>query len=158
MRWALEGTLAAIVFATGVLLFFKAPDLVRGWAFSIPGTTDVALEPVFFPRLASLLLAASALLVMATVPLRSGALPAERTGSDAYQRVCLGLAGILVYLIGVVTLGFVVSTVTFVSIASVAGGYRNLLVIVPVALAVAVALRLIFRFGLHVGLPEGLFV
>ena len=156
MKWILEGTLAAIVFAVGVLLFIKAPDLVRGWAFSIPGTTDVALEPAFFPRLASLLLAASALLLMATIPLRSDALPAVGTSAIAYGRVCLGLGGIMAYLFAVITLGFVVSTVVFVTAASVVGGYRNLLVIVPVSIAVAVALRLVFRFGLHVGLPEGL--
>ena len=156
MKWILEGALAAIVFTTGVLLFLKAPDLVRGWAFTIPGTTDVALEPAFFPRMASLLLAASALLVMATIPLRSDILPAVETSAVAYVRVGTGLGGIMAYLIAVVTLGFVVSTVVFISIASVVGGYRNLLIIVPVAISVAVALRLIFRFGLHVGLPEGL--
>ena len=158
MRWILEGALAAVIFATGALLFALAPDLVRGWAFTIPGTTDVALEPVFFPRLASLLLSASALLVIATIPLRSGALPAVGTGFAEYARVGIGLAGILVYLIGVVALGFVVSTVIFVTVASVVGGYRNLIVILPTAIGVAVALRLVFRFGLHVGLPEGILI
>lgn len=155
MRWLLEGTLAAIVFFAGALLFYKAPDLVHGWAFSIPGTTDVALEPVFFPRLASLLLVGAAILVFATIPMRSGTLPAVETAVGAYGRVGIGLAGILVYLICVVTIGFVVSTVAFVTAASYAGGYRNLLIIVPTAVIVAVALRLVFRFGLHVGLPEG---
>ena len=158
MRWLLEGTFAALVFVTGVLLFVTAPDLVRGWAFTIPGTTDVALEPVFFPRLASLLLAVAAVLVIATIPMRSGALPAVGTSAIAYARVGAGLAGILVYLAGVVWIGFVVSTVVFVTAASVAGGYRRLYVIIPAAIVVAVALRLIFRFGLHVGLPEGLFL
>ena len=158
MRWLLEGTFAALVFVTGVLLFVTAPDLVRGWAFTIPGTTDVALEPVFFPRLASLLLAVAAVLVMATIPMRSGALPAVGTSGIAYARVGAGLVGILIYLAGVVWVGFVVSTVVFVTVASVAGGYRRLYVIIPAAIVVAVALRLIFRFGLHVGLPEGLFL
>ncbi|MCY4138696.1 MAG: tripartite tricarboxylate transporter TctB family protein [Rhodobacteraceae bacterium] len=156
MRWKLEGTLAVAVLTVGVLLFFTAPNLVRGWAFSIPGTTDVALEPVFFPRLASLLLASSAVLVLATIPLRSGALPAVETDSGAYLRAGAGLAGILVYLISVVTFGFVVSTVVFITVASFIGGYRKLAIVIPVAIGVAVALRLVFRFGLHVGLPEGL--
>ena len=148
--------LAAIIFAAGVLLFWQAPNLVRGWAFTIPGTTDVALEPAFFPRLASILLAAAALLVAATIPLRTAALPAVNTSPQAYARVGTGALGILIYLIGVVTLGFVVSTVIFVTAASLAGGYRDLRVIVPAAVCVAVALRLVFRFGLHVGLPEGI--
>ncbi|MCY4542487.1 MAG: tripartite tricarboxylate transporter TctB family protein [Rhodobacteraceae bacterium] len=158
MRWLLEGTLAATVLVAGVSLFILAPDLVRGWAFSIPGTTDVALEPVFFPRLASLLLSLSAILVLATIPLRTHPLPALATSAGEYLRVGAGLAGILVYLLAVVTLGFVVSTVAFVTLATVAGGYRNFLVIVPVALIVAVTLRVVFRFGLHVGLPEGIFI
>ena len=46
----LEFMLAIIVLIAGVTLFIYSPTLVRGWAFSIPGTPDVALEPVFFPR------------------------------------------------------------------------------------------------------------
>lgn len=156
MRWLLEGALGTVVLATGALLFITAPDLVHGWAFTIPGTTDVALEPVFFPRLASLLLAFAALLVLATIPMRSGALPAAETAPVAYRRVAYGLGGIFVYLVGVVVVGFVVSTVVFVTAASFAGGYRNMLVVVPTAVAVAVLLRVVFRFGLHVGLPEGI--
>ena len=158
MKWAIEGTLATIVFAVGVLLFVNAPDLVRGWAFSIPGTTDVALEPAFFPRLASLLLAAAAVVVAATIPLRQGILPAVQTSTVAYTRVGLGLAGILIYLLAIVYLGFVVSTVVYITVATYAGGYRNLIVVVPAAILVAIALRLVFRFGLHVGLPVGLLI
>jgi len=151
----LEGTLAVIVLAAGVALFWKAPDLVRGWAFTVPGTTDVALEPSFFPRLAALLLVASAIGVIITIPLRSDVLPAAGTSFDAYIRVGIGLVGILVYLLAVVYLGFVSSTIVFIVAASVAGGYHNLLISIPVAIVVAVGLRLVFRFGLHVGLPEG---
>ena len=158
MKWLLEGTLAAIVFVAGVFLFIKAPDLVRGWAFSIPGTTDVALEPSFFPRLGSLLLSVSALLVLATIPLRTHPLPAVGTSSSDYVRVGIGLAGILAYLLAVVTFGFVVSSIVFITAATIAGGYRNLLVILPVAITIALALRVVFRFGLHVGLPEGMFI
>ncbi|MCY4463877.1 MAG: tripartite tricarboxylate transporter TctB family protein [Albidovulum sp.] len=158
MRWLLEGTLAAIVFVAGVALFLKAPDLVRGWAFTIPGTTDVALEPDFFPRLSSIVLAAAAIIVFATIPLRTDTLPAVGTTAESYFRVCAGLGGILIYLICVVFLGFVVSTVLFVACATVAGGYRNLLVIIPTAICVAVLLRLVFRFGLHVGLPVGVLI
>lgn len=154
----LEGTLAGIVLLAGVLLFLKAPDFVRGWAFHIPGTTDVALEPVFFPRVASLLLCMSALLVICTIPLRTDTLPAIETSLGAYLRAGAGLAGILVYLLCVVVFGFVVSTVCFITLGSVVGGYRNLVVIVPTAIIVAAGLRLIFRFGLHVGLPEGFFL
>ena len=156
MRWILEGTPAAIIILAGVLLYLNAPDLVRGWAFRIPGTTDVALEPDFFPRVASVLMALAALLVIVTIPMRTDALPAVGTSLGAFVRAGAGLAGILVYLLCVVTFGFVVSTICFVIVATMIGGYRNLLVIIPVAIAVAVGLRLVFRFGLHVGLPEGM--
>ena len=55
----LEGALAISAFVVGALLFFYSPELVRGWAFTIPGTTDVALEPAFFPRLSAALICAS---------------------------------------------------------------------------------------------------
>ena len=158
MRWILEGTLATIILLAGVFLFLKAPDLVRGWAFRIPGTTDVALEPDFFPRVASVLMALSAILVIATIPMRTDALPAAGTSLGAYLRAGAGLAGVLVYLLCVVFFGFVVSTVCFIIVASMAGGYGNLLVLIPTAIIVAIGLRLVFRFGLHVGLPEGMLI
>lgn len=155
-NWVLEGTFAAALLAAGVTLYITAPTLVRGWAFSIPGTTDVALEPSFFPRLAAILLAAAAVVVLATMPLRQSPLPALSTNAAAYLRVTAGLAAILVYLIAVNFIGFVVSTTIFIIAATFAGGYRRWLVIIPSAILIAVGLRLVFRFGLHVGLPLGI--
>ena len=152
----LELTLAIIVLIAGVMLFIYSPTLVRGWAFSIPGTTDVALEPVFFPRLASVFVCLSALNLLITIPLRRIALPAVTTKRIEYLKVMLGLLGIFIYLLSVLFFGFVVSTVIFVSLMSYFGGYKNIAISFGVAVAVSLLLRLIFRYGLHVNLPQGL--
>ena len=153
----LEFTLAIIVLIAGVLLFIYSPSLVRGWAFSIPGTTDVALEPVFFPRLASVFVCLSALNLLITIPLRRIVLPAVTTDRIEYLKVILGLLGIFIYLLSVLFFGFVVSTVIFVSLMSYFGGYKNIAISFGVAVVVSILLRLIFRYGLHVNLPQGLF-
>ena len=152
----LEFTLAVIVLIAGVMLFIYSPSLVRGWAFSIPGTTDVALEPVFFPRLASVFVCLSAINLLITIPLRKIDLPAVTTNRIEYLKVILGLLGIFIYLLSVLFFGFVVSTVIFVSLMSYYGGYKNIAISFGVAVAVALLLRLIFRYGLHVNLPQGL--
>ena len=152
----LEFTLAIIVLIAGVMIFLYSPSLVRGWAFSIPGTTDVALEPVFFPRLASVFVCLSALNLLITIPLRKIDLPAVTTNRIEYLKVILGLLGIFIYLLSVLFLGFVVSTVIFVSLMSYFGGYKNIAISFGVAVAVSLLLRLIFRYGLHVNLPQGL--
>ena len=152
----LEFTLAIIVLIAGVMLFIYSPTLVRGWAFSIPGTTDVALEPVFFPRLASVFVCLSALNLLITIPLRRIDLPAVTTKRKEYLKVILGLLGIFIYLLSVLFFGFVVSTVIFVSLMSYFGGYKNIAISFGVAVAVSLLLRLIFRYGLHVNLPQGL--
>lgn len=152
----LELTLAIIVLIAGVMLFIYSPTLVRGWAFSIPGTTDVALEPVFFPRLASVFVCLSALNLLITIPLRRIDLPAVTTKRIEYLKVILGLLGIFIYLLSVLFFGFVVSTVIFVTLMSYFGGYKNIAISFGVAVAVSLLLRLIFRYGLHVNLPQGL--
>ena len=152
----LEFTLAIIVLIAGVMLFIYSPTLVRGWAFSIPGTTDVALEPVFFPRLASVFVCLSALNLLITIPLRRIDLPAVTTDRIEYLKVIFGLLGIFIYLLSVLFFGFVVSTVIFVSLMSYFGGYKNIAISFGVAVAVSLLLRLIFRYGLHVNLPQGL--
>jgi len=154
----LEFMLAIIVLIAGVMLFLYSPTLVRGWAFSIPGTTDVALEPVFFPRLASVFVCLSALNLLITIPLRRIDLPAVTTNRKEYLKVTLGLLGIFFYLLSVLFFGFVVSTVIFVGLMSYFGGYKNIAISFGVAVAVSFLLRLIFRYGLHVNLPQGLLI
>jgi len=156
-RYIAEATFAAIFMAAGVALFIAAPDIVRGWAFAIPGTTDVALEPSFFPRLASGALVLSALAMLLTMRSRTDPLPLEEMVPGSLARVGFGLIGIGAYLALVNILGFVVSSSIFIIAVTWLGGYRRLVVLLPVAILSTIALRLVFRFGLHVGLPTGFF-
>ena len=111
----LEAIFAVIVLITGIVLYLYSPSLVRGWAFTIPGTTDVALEPVFFPRLASILICLSSLNLLLTIPLRGKSLlPAQTTPKSDYLKVIFGLVGIFIYLISILYFGYVISTIIFV--------------------------------------------
>ena len=150
--------MASVCFLWPRCVFVYSPTLVRGWAFSIPGTTDVALEPVFFPRLASVFVCLSALNLLITIPLRRIDLPAVTTNRKEYLKVTLGLLGIFFYLLSVLFFGFVVSTVIFVGLMSYFGGYKNIVISFGVAVVVSFLLRLIFRYGLHVNLPQGLLI
>ena len=154
----LEAIFAVIVLITGIVLYLYSPSLVRGWAFTIPGTTDVALEPVFFPRLASILICLSSLNLLLTIPLRGKSLlPAQTTPKSDYLKVIFGLVGIFIYLICILYFGYVISTIIFVVSLSYIGGYKNLLVSFSTAILVTILLRIIFRYGLHVNLQMGLF-
>jgi hypothetical protein len=154
----LEWTVAVVAVAVGIVLFIKAPAFVTGWVFSVPGTTDVALQPAFFPRLAAVLLTLAGLAVALTTPMRTDKVEELKTSSAAYARVMVGVVGISVYVLAIVNLGFVASTIVFIILASAFAGYRNWYVTVPVAIGVAVALLLVFRFGLRVQLPEGFLI
>lgn len=153
-----EGAFAAIVFAAGATLYVIAPHFVRSWAFKVPGTTDVALEPAFFPRLSAILMCAAALVVLVTLPMRKGPLPLSELGRHGYANVALGLAGILAYLLMLHVLGFVTSSALFIVAATWVSGYRRPIVVLVTAVLVSFALRYVFRFGLHVNLPTGYFL
>jgi len=154
----LEGTLAIITLIASVFLFYHSPDLVRGWAFTIPGTTDVALEPVFFPRLASILTGIASLNLLITIPLRSENIPACETNIASYKKVTLGLLLILIYLFCIMFIGFVVSTIVFICTMTFISGYKNWKITLMVAIFVSLILRIIFRYGLHVNLPVGIII
>lgn len=155
-RMIAEGAFAAIVLAAGATLYLLAPIYVRGWAFKVPGTTDVALEPAFFPRLSAVLMCVAALVVLVTIPMRTGPLPLAAVGRSGYANVALGLVGILAYLLMVTTIGFVTSSSLFIIVATWVSGYRRPLIVLVTAILVSFALRFVFRFGLHVNLPTGL--
>lgn len=155
-RYLTEGGLALLLVLLGAVLYIEAPSFVSGWAFNIPGTTDVALAPVFFPRLAAILIVLAALGVLLTMRMRTGPLPLLETGKEAYLKSIAGLAGITALIVLVPITGFVVTSAVFVILAAALGGYRNWLVLIPVAIAAPLILWFVFRYGLYVGLPHGL--
>src|SRR6056297_2440800 len=153
-----ETAFAGITLLAGVVLFIIAPQYVSGWAFNIPGTTDVALTPSFFPRLAATVVTVASLLVLLTIPLRSEPLPIEQISRAELARVVLGLTGIGVYLIGVTLVGFATSSILFIVIGSWLGGYRRPIPLIITAVVTAMAIRMVFRFGLNVNLPTGFLI
>ena len=152
----IEIALSVFFLMVSAIVYLLGPRLVQGWVFTVPGTTDAALTPAFFPRLSTILIALAASSILVTLPLRRNALPFIVTEPGGYRNVFVGLIGVLCYIAIVYFLGFVVASTLFITIATMVGGYRRWTVVVPSAIFVSVCLRLIFRYGLHVQLPEGL--
>jgi hypothetical protein len=100
-------------------------------------------------------MAAAALAVLLTLPLRREVLPLSELKFPNYLNVGLGIIGILAYLMAIGLLGFVTSSALFIIVATWLSGYRRPMVILATAILVPFTLRLVFRFGLHVGLPTG---
>jgi hypothetical protein len=154
-RYMAEGGLALLLVMISIILFVRAPNLVAGWAFNIPGTTDVSLAPSFFPRLAAIALGLASLSVIATLHMRSGPLPLLDTRRLAYAKSALGFAAIVALVLLLPITGFIVTSALFIFGAAAAGGYRRWSVLVPTAIIIPVVLKLAFRYGLHIALPAG---
>jgi hypothetical protein len=90
------------------------------------------------------------------MPMRTGPLPILDTGRDSYAKVLAGALAILTAIVLVPIVGFVTTSAVFIVLVAFAGGYRQPLVLVPVAIVTPLVLWFVFRHGLHVGLPHGL--
>lgn len=157
-RWLAEATFAGITLSAGVILYIIAPHYVSGWAFNIPGTTDVALAPAFFPRFAAVVVVVASILVLISIPMRNEPIPLHSTKLAEIRKVSFGATGIFIYLLGVNAIGFVTASAAFIILASWAGGFRRPVALILIAVLVSLALRWVFRFGLHVNLPTGAFI
>jgi putative tricarboxylic transport membrane protein len=123
--------------------------------------------PAFFPRVVLVLLALSLGCVLAQhlrAP-EAAAEPAESTAGTAgtgeaplpvhWPRFALGVALSVGYVVGTYQLGFPLATALFVVAFVYLAGHRNLLVSVPVALALSVGLTYVFVAVVYVSLPTG---
>ena len=146
---------AACVLAIAVAGFIAVPELVSGWRFVMPGTTDAALTPTFFPRLAFILLGVTALGVMMTSPVRREELPIVTMTGEDWRRFGGALALVVLYVMGARLFGFLPASIAFVASLALYSGYRNLLVIGLASVLAPLMVLLAFRYGLRVLLPAG---
>jgi len=152
-RAELAAALFLLVFA--VAGYFAVPTQVSGWVFSMPGTTDNALTPTFFPLLAMVLLGLTVLGVLVTTPYRRGEIPLLATARDEWRRMGLVTALVLLYIGGIVVIGFIVASMLFIAVTALALGYRSNVTLAVTAIVVPLATAIAFRFGLRVILPAG---
>lgn len=146
---------AAVLTAIGVAGFFAVPQFVSGWAFQMPGTTDAALAPTFFPRLAMALIAASGLGVILSAPARTERLPLLDMSRQDWVRFAAVLAAILCLFAGIKIVGFVPASMAFIAAVSVMLGYRRGPVVAAAAIIAPILIVIAFRYGLKVLLPSG---
>ena len=150
-----EAGTAAVCIALAIAGFIAVPDLVSGWRFAMPGISDGALAPTFFPRLAMVLLGVSALAMLLTAPARRDVLPIVSMTAEDWRRFGAALGLILGYVVAARLVGFLPASVVFIAAMALLSGYRNLPVIALAAVLAPLAVFLSFRYGLRVLLPPG---
>jgi Tripartite tricarboxylate transporter TctB family len=148
-----EASAALIVATVAGAGFVAVPHLVSGWAFFIPGTTDSAMAPTFFPRVALALTVAAGVLVALTTSLRSDPLPLLGMTRIHWLRIGALLAISIAYLLALRLLGFVLSSIILMLALPLLVGYRKTVPLVVTALALPPAVSLVFWYGLKVALP-----
>ncbi len=150
---AAEAAAALFVAALAIAGFLAVPQLVSGWAFDIPGTTDSSMTPTFFPRVALAMTAAFAILVALTVFTRSDPLPLLVMTRTNWLRIGTLLVINAAYLATMRLFGFVLSSMVLMLVLPLLVGYRNMFAVIATALALPPVVSLIFWYGLKVALP-----
>lgn len=124
------------------------------------GSQSYPPDARLFPTIVSALGAVLIVVVMATERIsqrgggtRSDVAPVAR---DQYPRLTLALLSAPVYCLLVWLTGFYVSTLATLVIFPILMGYRRILVVIPVALGVLVAIWLVFSVAMEMELPLGL--
>ena len=150
-----EASAGLAVAALAVAGFIAVPHLVAGWAFVIPGTTDGAMAPTFFPRVALAMTATFGILVALTVSLRTDPLPLLAMTRSNWLRIGALLVITAVYLASMRPFGFVLSSIALMLMLPLLVGYRKPVPLVATALLLPPAVSLVFWYGLKVALPSG---
>jgi putative tricarboxylic transport membrane protein len=133
--------------------FLAVPHLVSGWAFAIPGTTDSAMEPTFFPRVALAMTATFGIVVAVTTRLRSDPLPILAMTRTGWLRIAALMVITLFYLAALRLIGFVLSSIALMIVLPLLVGYRRPIPLVATALLLPPTVSYVFWYGLKVALP-----
>lgn len=152
---AAELTAALVVAALAVAGHVAVPHMVSGWAFVIPGTTDGAMTPAFFPRVALATTATFALAVALTVPMRADPLPLMEMTRLRWTRLGALLATSFAYLAGLWLFGFTLSSIALILALGWLVGYPMKLPLLATAFLLPPAVSWIFWYGLKAQLPAG---
>jgi putative tricarboxylic transport membrane protein len=136
--------------------FIAVPQLVSGWAFVMPGTTDSALTPTFFPRLAMVLLSLTSVCVLFSAAARTDVIPLVEMTREDWKRVGTIFGLILLFFLGLRLIGFVPAATLFIAAVALLLGYKRVMIVGAVAIAGSVLIAVVFRYGLKVQLPSGL--
>jgi putative tricarboxylic transport membrane protein len=149
----IEIVAALLLLTVAVAGVVYVPDLVSGWAFAMPGTTDTALSPTFFPTLIFTLLGCAAVNMGLTALMRTAVLPLLEMSRSEWGRM-LGVAIlVVVYLVGLNLVGFVIASAIFVIAVNAFLGNRNYLAVVSISVIAPLMISVAFRYGLNVILP-----
>lgn len=150
-----EIALGVLFLGLGVVGYAYVPGMVKGWAFALPGTTDNALSPEFFPKLVFCLVMAAAGGVLVTTPRRVDILPAATTTRREAARVLAIAATVLAGLASMRFLGFAPAASLISAVMLFIVGYPRKLSGILVLVLFTIAVMAGFRYGMRVILPPG---
>jgi hypothetical protein len=151
----LEMTLALVVAAVAGAGYVAVPNMVSGWAFVIPGATDSAMTPAFFPRVALATTATFALAVALTAPMRTDPLPLLQMTRARWFRLGALLVTSFVYLGGLWLFGFTISSIALMLALGLLVGYPMRVPMLATAVLLPPIVSWIFWYGLKAQLPAG---
>lgn len=155
---AAELAAALVVVALAGAGYVAVPNMVQGWAFMIPGTTDSAMTPAFFPRVALATTGTFALAVAVTVPMRTHPLPLMEMTRARWFRVAALVAVCFAYLGGLWLLGFTLASIVLMLVLGWLVGYPMRLPMLLTAFLLPPIVSWIFWYGLKAQLPTGRFL
>ena len=142
-------TIAAIAGAG----YLAVPQMVSGWAFVIPGTTDGPMTPAFFPQIALATTATFALLVAVSAPMRHDPLPLLEMTWRRWGRLAALLAISLAYLGALHLVGFIAASTALMLALALIVGFPLRLPMLATAFLLPPVVSTIFWYGLRVQLP-----
>ena len=143
---------ALVSLAIGAAILAFVPDEIAGQTLSAIGDMN---SPAFFPIIAA------ALMVLCGAILALGSAARRQSGDDdwvTFKRpgpVLTVMAMFVLFATGTHYIGMVASSVITILVMAVFLGYRNLWVLVPVALLVPAVIYLLFERVLLILLPRG---
>jgi hypothetical protein len=152
-----EAICGLLVLVLGAAAYMAVPSLVSGWAFAMPGTTDNALSPTFFPRVLLVVMMISAAVVIISAPRRKEDIPLASTGGLEFGRTAILAVLLIAYFAGLGVLGFILSSIAFMVAVTFLLGFKRPVLAIGFAIAVSLITALLFRYGMNVLLPAGLF-
>jgi hypothetical protein len=153
-----EITVALVVAAIAGIGYLAVPNMVSGWAFVIPGTTDSAMTPAFFPRVALATTATFALAVAVTAPMRADPLPLLQMTRARWLRFGALFVTSLAYLGGLWLFGYTISSIALILALALLVGYPMKLPMLATAFLLPPIVSWIFWYGLKAQLPAGRFL
>jgi hypothetical protein len=148
---------AANLYFSGIIIILSVLIYFLIIPYHISHRTYIGMSPMAFPRLATMILGISSIIVFvkSLKITNEDMMPLTKQGSIS---VVIFVIGVLVYLLCMNLLGFYTSTFLSLICSMLFLGYRRVSVIILVGILLIVSIYLLFENGLGIRMPKGYFM